>query len=173
MSDRERDPKAGTNPKEKRQPVVGSDVPRLTGVKLGDDIRVAHDAGGDGGGEEHHEQWKVVGVCVDITVQKQREQDIRWLNDRLRVSVQETHHRVKNNLQLIAAMLDMASSEYTDSLTTPVVKRIMQQVLTLASLHDMLTGSVIATDDARGLVSMKVALGRLLGLLGETGHFTI
>ena len=27
MSDRERDPKAGINPKEKRQPVVGSDVP--------------------------------------------------------------------------------------------------------------------------------------------------
>ena len=27
MSDRERDPKAGTNPKEKHQPVVGSDVP--------------------------------------------------------------------------------------------------------------------------------------------------
>jgi len=27
MSDRERDPKAGTNPKEKHPPVVGSDVP--------------------------------------------------------------------------------------------------------------------------------------------------
>ena len=27
MSDRERDPKAGINPTEKRQPVVGSDVP--------------------------------------------------------------------------------------------------------------------------------------------------
>jgi hypothetical protein len=27
MSDRERDPKAGINPKENRQPVVGSDVP--------------------------------------------------------------------------------------------------------------------------------------------------
>jgi len=27
MSDRERDPNAGISPKEKRQPVVGSDVP--------------------------------------------------------------------------------------------------------------------------------------------------
>ena len=27
MSDRKRDPKAGINPKEKRPPVVGSDVP--------------------------------------------------------------------------------------------------------------------------------------------------
>jgi hypothetical protein len=27
MSDRERDPKAGTKPKEQRQPVVGRDVP--------------------------------------------------------------------------------------------------------------------------------------------------
>jgi hypothetical protein len=27
MSDREREPKAGINPTEKRQPVVGSDVP--------------------------------------------------------------------------------------------------------------------------------------------------
>ena len=27
MSDRERDPKARINPKEKRQPIVGSDIP--------------------------------------------------------------------------------------------------------------------------------------------------
>ncbi len=44
----------------------------------------------------------------DISERKRAQAEIEALNERLRRAMQETHHRVKNNLQIISAMLDMA-----------------------------------------------------------------
>ena len=60
----------------------------------------------------------LVGVCTDITERKLAEQallekqaSIEKLNERLRLSMTETHHRVKNNLQMISALIDMRAME--------------------------------------------------------------
>ena len=41
---------------------------------------------------------------------------IEDLNARLQRAMTETHHRVKNNLQVVAAMIDMQMMEYGDTI---------------------------------------------------------
>lgn len=46
----------------KFEAVIGSEVSAGAGLKLGDKLKVAHDAGANAEGHEHAEQWEVVGV---------------------------------------------------------------------------------------------------------------
>jgi len=47
----------------KFQAVIGSDVPRLTGLKLGDKFQASHGSAAPGQSEDiHDEQWEVVGI---------------------------------------------------------------------------------------------------------------
>lgn len=64
---------------------------------------------------------------------------------RLRASVsekegllREVHHRVKNNLQLIASILNMQIRTTRDSDARSVLKRVQDRVLSLASIHQAL-----------------------------------
>ncbi len=45
------------------------------------------------------------------TLLRRHQADIEALNERLQRAMTETHHRVKNNLQIIAAMIDMQAME--------------------------------------------------------------
>ena len=65
--------------------------------------------------------------------------EIRALNERLKRAMTETHHRVKNSLQLISAFVDMQVIEYEESVPTIELKRINSHVRTLAAVHDVLT----------------------------------
>ncbi len=49
--------------------------------------------------------------------------------------VREVHHRVKNNLQLIASIMNMQIRKNRDSETGEVVKRLQDRVLGLAAIH--------------------------------------
>src|SRR5205807_10460116 len=62
-----------------------------------------------------------IGSAIDITERKEsveaivrNQQHIAALNARLQRAMTETHHRVKNNLQIIAAMVDMQAMEAVD-----------------------------------------------------------
>jgi len=94
------------------------------------------------------------------------------LNARLRRAMTETHHRVKNNLQIIAALLDMQLMEATDTVPTDVVKRLSTQVQSLATLHDLLTEESKKDAEARSLDAFKV-LGNLLPLIQATAKARI
>ena len=50
-------------------------------------------------------------LFTDITERARREQENKALAIRLRRAMQETHHWVKNNLQVIAALVEMQASE--------------------------------------------------------------
>jgi PAS domain S-box-containing protein len=91
---------------------------------------------------------RIVGGVVamtDITEQVRVEESLRnhqthieTLNARLLRSLRETHHRVKNNLQVIAALVEV-QDEYA---LTPALQRIKHHAHALASIHDMLTQQV-------------------------------
>jgi putative ABC transport system permease protein len=48
----------------KFEAVIGSDVTRLAGLKLGDKFKPSHDAGGGSEGHEHAEEFEIVGVLA-------------------------------------------------------------------------------------------------------------
>ncbi len=114
-------------------------------------------------------------TVMDITARKRAEQELERkqaqtesLNLRLRRAMTETHHRVKNNLQLIAAMIDMrvmqsplsveGQADSADTLVCSIndMRRLSACVRTLAIVHDILTQET--KNDAHSLhVSMRAA----------------
>jgi two-component sensor histidine kinase len=94
-------------------------------------------------------------------------QDIESLNQRLQRSMTETHHRVKNNLQVIAAMVDMRLLDDPASISPSEMRRLGLHVRTLAAVHDLLTEEAKADGEAHWL-SAKEVLERLVGMLQNT-----
>ena len=61
------------------------------------------------------------------------------LNARLQRSMVESHHRIKNNLQFICAMVDLQAQETDGALSRDEVKRLASNIRALAELQDVLT----------------------------------
>lgn len=111
------------------------------------------------------------GVVQEITQRKQTEQErdahlreIEALNGQLKLAMAETHHRVKNNLQVIAAMIDMQTMEDTPTLPRDEFLRLGQHVRTLATIHEILTQKAKEQGDAQTL-SARALLRHLLTTL--------
>jgi two-component sensor histidine kinase len=93
------------------------------------------------------------------------------LNERLQNAMIETHHRVKNNLQIIAAMIDSRLMEEHNPVSEADLRRLASNVRALSSVHDALTHRARETGEA-DIVTARAVLGRLLPLIQQTspGH---
>ena len=81
-----------------------------------------------------------IGTSQDITPRTERETELATLNIRLRRAMRETHHRIKNNLQVISALTEMQVMQSDDgAVSVEEVQRIGQHARTLAGIHDLLT----------------------------------
>lgn len=107
---------------------------------------------------------KTIGIglmLVDITERKEHERKIEALNEQLRQSMRETHHRVKNNLQVISALIDMQEMQHTETIPTSELVRLKQHIKSLATVHDVLTRQ--AQHDISVIdISVKEALEKLM-----------
>ena len=115
----------------------------------------------------YDEQGKLRGyakILRDFTARKQYEERIESLNDRLQLAMIETHHRVKNNLQLISAMIDFQSCGQVDAVPQMEYNHLSNQVQALAAVHEILTADTKAGGDAT-TISLPVLLDKLLSLL--------
>ena len=89
-----------------------------------------------------------------------REKD---LNRKLQRAMTETHHRVKNNLQLITAMIDMRLLDSADTISATDMRRLATQISILARVHDLLTTST--KSDATEAVPVAPVIDALLTML--------
>src|SRR5579884_227806 len=112
-----------------------------------------------------------IGSCVDITERKETEEaqlrtqrEIESLNARLQRAMTETHHRVKNSLQIVAAMVDMQRMEEDNALRAESLKQLGMHIHTLAVVHDILTEQA-KQDGLAHSVSAQAVLERLLPAL--------
>lgn len=80
------------------------------------------------------------GVSIDISEQVRAQKDLSSALASKEVLLQEVHHRVKNNLQIIASLLTMQA----DSLQDPAARRALQdsqeRVQCMALIHERLNG---------------------------------
>jgi len=109
-------------------------------------------------------------IVTDLTEQeslRRNKAEIEQLNERLQRSVTETHHRVKNSLQIIGAMVDMQVMEGNPTVPLSEVRRFGTQIKSLAVVHDLLTMEAKADGQAH-YVSGKAVLEKLLPLLEFT-----
>lgn len=105
-------------------------------------------------------------LFTDITERKRYEREREELNIRLRQAMQETHHRVKNNLQVISALVELQVLETESDLTTAPLQRISQHVQALAFIHDLLTEQVKDNGEL-SYIGAKEVLDKLLPLLSN------
>ena len=63
--------------------------------------------------------WAIIERAFADRRAKERADEIEALNSRLRLAMKETHHRVKNNLQVISAMIEMQLMEHQDGQSVP------------------------------------------------------
>lgn len=59
------------------------------------------------------------------------------------IRLREVHHRIKNNLQIIASMLNLQARGCKDDYTRNILHENVGRVLTIASIHDILTSEDI------------------------------
>lgn len=95
------------------------------------------------------------------------QEKIYALNEHLQRAMIETHHRVKNNLQVIAALIDILVMDGRETLSIAEVERLGLHIRTLATIHDLLTNQA-KVDPAARFISAKAVLERLLNTTQAT-----
>jgi two-component system CheB/CheR fusion protein len=85
-------------------------------------------------------------VCVlvinsDITARKLADEQLRASLREKEVLLKEIHHRVKNNLQVIASLLSLQSEHIADSKVLAMLEAMNNRVRSIAAIHEMLYGS--------------------------------
>ena len=110
---------------------------------------------------------RVVGSVVDITSLKQAQASIVSLNARLQRAMAESHHRIKNNLQILAALVEVQNAKNSDKTSHAALERLGQHIRSLGSLHEILTREA-KIGSRFDMVSLKGALEEIIPHLQRT-----
>jgi len=81
---------------------------------------------------------RLIALARDVTERKQAEEQIKASLQEKEVLIQEIHHRVKNNLQIIFAMLDFQANASEDERLSQVLQRVQNRVFALAHVYEHL-----------------------------------
>lgn len=85
-----------------------------------------------------NEQEELSCIAYDITERKEIDQQIREALKEKEVLLQEVHHRVKNNLQVISSMLNLQRRFITDPLMLNVLEESQNRISTMSFIHESL-----------------------------------
>ena len=89
------------------------------------------------------------------------------LNDRLRRAMRESHHRIKNNFQVVSSLLEMRIGDTGESDCDEHLRNLQRHIRALTNIHDLLTHQTKDGAEADTL-SVQAMLGWLIPMLRET-----
>jgi PAS domain S-box-containing protein len=81
---------------------------------------------------------RLIGTNWDITEQKRNEEALRASVSEKTALLQEVHHRVKNNLQVISSLLRLEASRSKVDSTKAVLGEMKNRIHAMAQLHELL-----------------------------------
>jgi two-component sensor histidine kinase/PAS domain-containing protein len=77
-------------------------------------------------------------LFIDVTAQKQSEEKIKASLKEKEVLLQEVHHRVKNNMQIISSMLNLQINFLQDPELVKVLRESQGRIQSMAQIHENL-----------------------------------
>ncbi len=107
-------------------------------------------------------------VMTQIELRAQFQQ-VEELNLRLRRGMAESHHRIKNNLQSLSALIDMQRMNYDELVPVSELTRLSLHIRSLASLHDLLTQEAKSTGELE-TVSLRGAIEKVVELIQKANE---
>lgn len=84
------------------------------------------------------EVFEVSSIAQDITEKKLYEEKIESSLKEKEVLLQEVHHRVKNNLQVISSILNLQTSYIDDERVVNILKESQNRIKSMAFIHESL-----------------------------------
>jgi PAS domain S-box-containing protein len=95
-------------------------------------------------------------ISRDITARTQAEEAIRAALHEKEVLLKEIHHRVKNNLQIVASLVNLQAGGTGDARITAVLRETQHRVKSMALMHETLYrgGNLAALDLRRYVVEL-------------------
>ncbi|MBP7552873.1 MAG: PAS domain S-box protein [Spirochaetes bacterium] len=85
--------------------------------------------------------YKMLGVLLDITDQKLKEEEVRTSLLEKEALIKEIHHRVKNNMQIISSLLELKKSKVTSEESISVINDSKNRIKSMALIHEKLYSS--------------------------------
>jgi len=77
-------------------------------------------------------------IYVDLTAQKKLENELQKSLAEKEILLQEVHHRVKNNLAVMAGLIDLQIMEEEDSIVENKLNDIRSRIFSIAKIHENL-----------------------------------
>ena len=84
------------------------------------------------------EPVRVVGVTMDVTARRRAETELRAMVDQRDALLGELHHRVKNNLQLIASVIHLQAARTDDPEQRRFATSAVARIAAIGAAHDIL-----------------------------------
>ncbi len=83
----------------------------------------------------------LMGLSVDITEQKLAEDQIKAALKEKETLIDEIHHRVKNNMNVISSLLSLQANSIEDDRTKDILNESRSRVYAMSAIHETLHGS--------------------------------
>src|SRR5690606_11289759 len=103
---------------------------------------------------EHGQRIGAVLLVRDVSELRRRERELITKD----ATIREIHHRVKNNLQTVAALLRLQARRMTSPEARAALEEAMRRVTTIAMVHETLSQTLDETVDFDALVNRSLRL---------------
>lgn len=89
------------------------------------------------------------------------------------IAMREIHHRVKNNLQLVASILNLQSRRCSDVFTQKILQENVGRILSIAAIHDILTKNKDSYQSIDSIMLMEQLRKNLQAFVPDGKRITI